>query len=63
MGFKEASKEKVPLGSVPIACPNCLHKKGYDIYEAVTDVGKPTERYYAVCLNCGHVIPLTIKEN
>jgi hypothetical protein len=54
-------KEAVPIGSVPVVCPECSSKKGYDLYEAITDLGKPTERYYAVCLNCKHVISLKAK--
>lgn len=49
---------RVPVGSVSVVCPECLSRKGFDLYEAVTDVGRETARYYAVCLNCGHVIPL-----
>ena len=55
-------KTKIPVGSVTVVCPNCLSTKGWSLNEAVTDVGRPTERYYAKCLNCGHVLPLKPKE-
>ena len=48
----------IPVGSVPIICPKCHYREGWDIYEAVTDVGYPTERYYAKCRRCRHSIPL-----
>jgi hypothetical protein len=53
--------ENVPTGSVPLKCPECLYKEGWDIYEAVTDVGRSVERFYAVCRHCGHVLPLRLK--
>jgi len=55
-------KTRIPVGSVSVVCQNCLSTKGWSLHEAITDVGRPTERYYARCLNCGHVLPLKPKE-
>jgi hypothetical protein len=52
---------EVPIGSVPLKCPSCLYREGWDIYEAVTDVGRPVERFYAICRHCGHVLPLSVE--
>ena len=51
-------KEKIPIGSVPIFCKECLHSDGWNLHEAVTDIGRPKERYYASCRKCGFVLPL-----
>jgi len=49
---------EVPIGSVKIRCPSCFYDEGFDLYEAVTDVGYPVNRYYAVCRKCRYVISI-----
>jgi len=53
-----AKMARVPIGSVPVTCAGCLHREGWDLYEAVTDTGNPQERYYVACRKCGFVFPL-----